>query len=99
MFSAMKTYLPPWTGHFVVEDPGGAVVRLEQEAHEFPKGFGADPLSETLTWDYVKIGEASYLLPVGEEIFGGFVRQDLWHVVVEYKNHRHFEAAANVTFH
>jgi len=98
-FSFKKTYRPPMTGRFVVEDPGEAVVQFEEEAHEFPKRFGADPLQETIKWDYVKIGESTFLLPVGEEIFGGFVRENLYHVIVEYKNHRHFEASTNVSFH
>lgn len=98
-FSRLKTYRPPWTGWFVVEDPGGAVVEFQQEAHEFPKSFGADPLTETIRWDYVKIGGESHLLPVSQEIFGGFVRADLWHVVVEYRNHRHFEASSDVSYH
>jgi hypothetical protein len=99
MLSARKSYRPPWTGRFVVEDSGGAVVQFQEEAHEFPKGFGAEALTQKITWDYVKIGDGTFLLPVGEEMFGGFVREDLYHVVVEYKNHRHFEASANVTFH
>jgi hypothetical protein len=97
-FFSRKQYKPAWTGRFLIDDPGGNVVRFEEEAHEFPKGFGADPLTQTTTWDYVKIGEGSYLLPVATEIFGGFTRGDLWHVVVEYKNHRHFEASTNLKF-
>ncbi len=99
MLSAKKSYRPPWTGRFVVEDPGGAVIQFEEEAHEFPKDFGADALRESITWDYVKIGDGTFLLPVAEEIFGGFVRENLYHVTVEYKNHRHFEASTNVSFH
>jgi hypothetical protein len=98
LFSGTKRYNPAWSGRFLIEDPGGSVVQFEEEAHQFPKGFGADPLTQTTTWDYVKIGEASYLLPIATEIFGGFTRGDLWHVVVEYKNHRHFEAATDITF-
>ena len=93
-----KRYKPAWTGRFLVEDPGGSVVEFENEAHEFPKGFGADPLQQTFHWDYVKIGDATHLLPIGAEIFGGFTQADLWHVVVEYKNHRHFESSTNITF-
>ena len=99
IFSRLKTYRPPWTGRFVVEDPGGAVIEVQEEAREFPPGFGSDPLTETIRWDHVKIGGESYLLPVSQEIFGGFVHADLWHVVVAFKNHRHFEASSNVTFH
>ena len=93
-----KQHNPAETGRVLIEDPGGAVVYFETVAREFPKGFGADPYTFAMKWDYVKIGDASHLLPVSAEIFGGFVRGDLWHVVVEFKNHRHFEASTKVTY-
>ena len=96
--SRTKRYSPAWTGRFLIEDPAGSVIQFESEAHEFPKDFGADPLHQTTTWSYVKIGDASHLLPVSTEIFGGFTRADLWHVVVEYQNHRHFEASTTLSF-
>jgi hypothetical protein len=55
-------------------------------------------LKQTTTWEYVTIGDAFHLLPVAEDIYGGFTFADLWHVVVEYKNHRHFESSTNITF-
>jgi len=93
-----KHYSPAYTVRFLIEDPGGDVLRFEDEAHEFPKGFGADSLTQSVTWDYVSIGDRSFLLPVATEIFGGFTQADLWHVVVEYKNHRHFETATQIKF-
>ena len=91
---------PPWNGRFLVEDPGGSVIRFEEETHEFPKDFPADPFRETIQWDHVKIGDGMYLLPVSEEFFGGFRAPGLlYHVVVQYKNHRHFEVSSGVTFH
>jgi hypothetical protein len=96
--SASKTNNPARTGRILIDDPGGNVIRYQEEASEFPKGFGLDPWKQTTTWDYVTIGDASHLLPVAEDIYGGFTFADLWHVVVEYKNHRHFEASTNITF-
>jgi hypothetical protein len=46
----------------------------------------------------VNIGDEAHLLPVAAEIFGGFTHADLWHIVGEYKNHRHFEANTTLTF-
>lgn len=97
--SALKTFNPGRTGRFLVEDPGGNLIYFESEAKEFPKWFDSDPLKAIDSWDYVKIGDAAYLLPVACEMFGGFARENPWHVTVEYKNHRHFEASTNVTFH
>jgi hypothetical protein len=97
--SALKTSNPGRTGRFLVDDPGGNLIYFEIEAKEFPKGFDSDPSKEIDSWDYVKLGGATYLLPVATELFGGFKRENLWHVTVEYNNHRHFEASTNVSFH
>lgn len=98
-FSREKIYNPARTGRFKVEEPGGNVIYYEEEAFEFPKGFGQDLTRQILKWDYVKIGDSSYLLPVSAETFSGAVREDLWHITVQYKNHRHFEASSEITFH
>jgi hypothetical protein len=95
--SQNKGYVPARIGRILVE-AGGSMIQYEEEAIEFPKGFPVDSFKETTSWDYGKIGDSSYLLPVGYEFFFGFTGE-LWHVSVEYKNHRRFEAATNVTFH
>jgi hypothetical protein len=47
----------------------------------------------------VKIGDSTFLLPVGAEIVALNASGAWSRVTVEYKNHRHFEASTNVTFH
>ena len=46
----------------------------------------------------MKIGDATYLLPISAEF--GARRSDgsAGRVLVEYKNHRHFDVATSVTF-
>jgi hypothetical protein len=97
-FFSSKLDNPARTGRILIDDPGGNVTRYQVEASEYSKGFGLDPWKQTTMWDYVTIGDASHLLPVAEDIYGGFTFADLWHVVVEYTNHRHFEASTNITF-
>lgn len=89
----------PWSGRFFAEEASGVLIRFEEEAHEFPKNFTVDPFRETIRWDYVKIGDGAYLLPVSQEIWGGWAKEGLYHVKTEYKNRRHLEAATSVTFH
>ena len=98
LFSAAKHYNPAQAGRFLIDDPEGNVIQFKTEAHEFPKGFGADPWEQSVIWDYVKTGDGTYLLPVAVDMLGGFTQSDLWHVTVEYKNHRHFKASTSVTF-
>ena len=97
-FSFLKIANPARTGRFLLDDPGGNLIYFEIEAKEFPKGFDSDPSTYIETWDNVKIGDTSYLLPVASEMFGGFKREKLWHVTVEYRNHRHFESSADISF-
>jgi hypothetical protein len=92
-------YLPSRTGRILVEDPGSSMIQYEEEASEFPKGFQTDSWREVTLWDYRKLGDASYLLPVTNDFFQGFSSGDLWHVSVEFKNYQLFEASTNVTFH
>lgn len=98
LFSRTRVWNAARIGMFKIEESSGNLVQHEEDASEFPKGFGMDPNRLIVNWDYVKIGESSYLLPVSWESFGGFVKEDLWHLTVEYKNHRHFEAKTGITF-
>lgn len=98
LISPLKVSNPPRFGRFMIDEPDGNLIYFELEANDFPKGFPADPFKAIHKWDYVKIGEESWLLPVGFEIYGGAGRSGLWHVVVEYKNHRHFESSTSITF-
>jgi hypothetical protein len=94
-----KHYNPARTGQILIENPGGGMIRYEEEASEFPKGFGLDSTKNVILWDYITIGDASHLLPVALDFFVDVNPGGLWHVSVEYKNHRRFEASTNVTFH
>jgi len=93
-----RHFTPPATGRFLADESDGNVLYFEVEAHDYPRGFGADLFKQTETWDYVNIGDRPHLLPIAMELFAGFTPGDLWHAIVEYKNHRHFEASTNVTF-
>ena len=77
----------------------GNVIQLDEEASGFPAGFDFAQRNEEVSWDFVKIGDASHLLPVAANFVVLYSSGKRWRVEVQYKNHRHFEAATNVTFH
>jgi hypothetical protein len=91
-------YIPKRTGRILVEDPVGNVLQYELEAIDMPKTFGMDSQKDTERWDYLKVSEVSYLLPISFESWIGLVGGDLWHIEVMYSNHRHFEASTNLRF-
>jgi hypothetical protein len=92
-------YVAARTGRVLVEDSGGSMIQYEEDASEFPKGFPVESWREVTSWDYVRIGDDSHLLPMTNDFFFGFASGERWHISVEFKNYRRFEAATSVTFH
>ncbi|MGA3202486.1 MAG: hypothetical protein ABSF12_08325 [Bryobacteraceae bacterium] len=93
-----QRYNPARTGHAFLDEGAGNLVQLDEAASEFPAEFEFAERKEEVSWDYVKIGDASHLLPVGASFVVRYSSGSRWRVEVEYKNHRHFEASTSVTF-
>ena len=85
------------TGRIVVEDLGGNVIQMEFEVIQAPSIKSGND-KEVFSWDDVTIGDASHLLPVAADYVYPWPNGDLWHIAVQFKNHRHFEAAITVKF-
>lgn len=85
-------------GRILAEEATGNVIQVERKSVGTPDSIGGT--SVVLTWENVKIGDASYLLPVAEDwIWDGTRKGDMWQVLVQYANYRHFEAASAIQFH
>ena len=72
------------------------MTRFVEDATDFLPGFAFTERTEQVTWDYVKIGDTSHLLPVRAEFLVLYASGEHWRVEVEYTNHRHFEASTNL---
>ena len=99
LYFAFQRYNPARTGHVFIDDPGGSVIQVDDQSDGFPADFEFAGREEHIFWDYVKIGEDSHLLPVRVNFLVFYSSGTRYRVEVEYKNHRHFEASATVTFH
>jgi hypothetical protein len=90
-------YSPGGAGRVLV-DERGEVLRYECEASGFPEKSPFDRVIETESWDYVTIGGSSRLVPVAASMSLFQTDGTAWAVRIEYRNHRHFEASAAVTY-
>ena len=99
LYSFYQRYNPARTGRVFIEDPGGSVLQVDDREGEFPVDFQFVEKEEHMFWDYVKIGGNSHLLPVRANFLVTYSSGSRYRVEVEYKNHRHFEASTNITFH
>jgi hypothetical protein len=98
-FVDYQRYNPARTGHIFIDDPEGNIIKLEEDATGFPDEFEFAQRKEEVTWDNVKIGDASHLMPVAANFMVLYAAGSRWRVEVEYRNHRHFETSTNITFH
>ncbi len=86
------------TGRVLIDGATGDILQFEEEATGFPKGFGFVQRNQVMTWDSVKIGDAAHWLPVAADFIWRLGSRELYRATIEYKNHRHFEAAATLSF-
>jgi hypothetical protein len=86
------------TGRFLADDLTGDLIRYEEEGDGFPKDYYMQQRNEIVTFEYVKIGDASYLLPVSVEFWWRNLNAKPVRKVLTYKNYRHFEASSKISF-
>ncbi len=100
---------PPWggpgeryfagrSGTISFGEADGLVRRLEVRTTGFPKEFWTQMVEIAGVWDYIKIGQEAYLLPVQAETLTVRRNNTMSLSVSKYTNHRHFEAFSNITF-
>lgn len=98
-FFDYQKFDPARTGHLKIDDPGGHIVQLDEQASGFPPEIQFAEREEHITWDYVKVGSDSHLLPVRASFLVSYYDGTRYRIEVVYRNHRHFEASTAVTFH
>jgi hypothetical protein len=94
-----QQFYPAKTGRILLDEGEENVIRLETDSPVFPAAFPISSVEKKVTWDFVKIGDDTHLLPVYAEITIVLSTGEMRWSKHEYRNHRHFEAGSNVTFH
>jgi len=94
-----QQFYPAKTGRILLDEGEENVIRLETDSRVFPAAFPISSVEKKVSWDFVKIGDATHLLPVSAQITIVLSSGEMRLSKHEYRNHRHFEAASNVTFH
>ncbi|HEY6341261.1 MAG TPA: hypothetical protein VIY49_07200 [Bryobacteraceae bacterium] len=97
-FFGYQRYNPARTGHVFIDDPAGNIMQLDEDASGFPAEIEFAEREEHISWDYVKVGEESHLLPIRANFLVRYYDGTRYRIDAEFKNHRHFEASSNITF-
>lgn len=81
-----------YAGTIWVEVETARVLRLEQAAEDIQRGFPISVAESAVEYDWVKIGEQKYLLPVAAEVLlGSDANRTYSRNVIELKNYKVFE--------
>jgi hypothetical protein len=90
-------YRPAYSGKVWIDKQRGEPTAIEMSAHGLPSGFPVDTVGSHTDWDFVKIGETKFLLPVRSETTScdGIVcvKND-----TEFRDYKKFESNSSVSF-
>jgi len=91
------TVLAGYHGEIFVDRDLSAIMRITKEADNIPASFPVQQASETLDYDYIKLGDSEFLLPLSVDVRMHSVR--LWlKNVKEFRLYRKFSADAVIKF-
>jgi len=82
-------------------DPNTArVLRIEMKARNIPSDFPMDTVETALDYSYVRLGEASFLLPVHAETLGcERGTSDCSHNIIDFRNYHEFKSEVKILPH
>jgi hypothetical protein len=73
-----KRYISARKGRILINEQTGNLLQYEEEANQFPTGFPVVSAKEITHWDYLKSGDATYLVPKSYELFLDFASGERW---------------------
>jgi hypothetical protein len=62
-----QSILPPYKGALWIDKETGRVLRIEMQANRMPQEFPYDKVETATDYEYIRIGEGQFLLPVHAE--------------------------------
>jgi hypothetical protein len=92
-----QDYVPAYHGLIYVDRDTTMVMRLTMDINEFPVGFPIQEVHNSLDYDFQKIGDHEYVLPLRAEVGSRSGRSRVKNEV-EFRMYRKFGAEASITF-
>ena len=97
--SLSQSYLPGYTGAIWIDEENYRVLRVELSAQNMPRSFPLDTVESAVDYDYVAIGDGTYLLPVhSESLSCARGTSDCSRNVIDFRNYKKFTADTSITF-
>jgi len=94
-----QTFMPAYKGSVWIDDKTSQVLRVEMQAVQVPKAFPLDTVESAVDYEFTRIGEGQFLLPVHAETLS-CVRgtSDCSRNVIDFRNYHKFSGESKITF-
>ncbi len=96
---AAQSVRPAYRGSIWIDRESSQALRIEMEAVQLPKGFPNDKIESAVDYQYIRIGERSYLLPVhSESLSCARGTNDCARNVIDFRNYHKYSGESTITF-
>lgn len=96
---ASQSILPAYRGSVWIDKETSQVLRIEMEAVQIPKDFPMDKIESATDYQYVRIAERQYLLPVHAEVLSCQRGTDnCSRNAIDFRNYHKYSGESTITF-
>jgi len=97
--SGSQSLITAYAGSVWIDPKTARVLRIEMQAR-LPSDFPMDTVETALDYSYVRLGEASFLLPVHAETLGcERGTSDCSHNIINFRNYHEFKSEVKILPH
>jgi hypothetical protein len=94
-----QSTVPAYKGAVWIGKKTGQVFRIEMESVRMPKTFPIDKVESATDFEYIRIGDQQFLLPVHAETLScQRDSNDCSHNVIDFRNYHKFHGESTITF-
>ena len=91
--------VPAYRGAVWIHKQTGQVLRMEMETRHMPKEFPIDKVESAVDFEYIRIDDQQFLLPVHAETLScQRGTNNCSHNVIDFRNYHKFHGESTITF-
>ena len=98
VYAASQSYQPSYKGAIWIDKETSRVLRIEMSAKNMPDDFPLDQVESATDYDFVRINDGKFLLPVHSEALSCGRGTACSRNVIDFRNYRKYGADSSITF-
>jgi virulence-associated protein VagC len=96
---ASQSILPAYRGSVWIDKETSRVLRIEMQAVQLPKEFPFDKIESSTDYQFIRIGDRQFLLPVHAEVLNcQRGSDDCSRNAIDFRNYHKYSGDSSITF-